>query len=206
MNETVPITTFFLDIGGVLLTNGWGHELRKRTADIFHIDHAEMESRHHLTYDTFESGKLSLTEYLNRVIFYEPRSYAKEEVIAYIFEQCTPFQEMIDLVSTIKKKYGIKIAVVSNEARELTEYRIQKFGLGRFVDFFICSCFVHLRKPDTDIYRLALEIAQVVPEKVLYIEDRMMFVQVAQQMGIRGLHHMDFASTRESLSSLGFSA
>ena len=198
------ITTIFLDIGGVLLTNGWGHELRKKTADLFHLDYAEMDSRHHLTYDTFESGKLSLEEYLNRVVFYEPRSFVKEEVISFIYEQSTPFPQMIDLMSKIRQKYGLKIAVVSNEARELSEFRIRKFGLGSFVDFFICSCFVHLRKPDTDIYRIALDVSQASPEQVLYIEDRVMFVQVAQKMGIRGIHHTDVESTKKQLAALGF--
>jgi putative hydrolase of the HAD superfamily len=199
------ITTIFLDIGGVLLTKGWGHELRKKTADLFHLDYAELDTRHHLTYDTFESGKLSLEEYLDRVVFYEPRPFVKEEIISFIFEQSAPFQQMIDLMSSIRKKYRLKIAVVSNEARELSEFRIHKFGLGSFVDFFICSCFVHLRKPDTDIYRIALDVSQAPPEQVLYVEDRAMFVQVAQKMGIRGIHHTDFGSTRQQLAALGFS-
>lgn len=66
---TKQITTLFLDIGGVLLTNGWDHNIRARAAEKFSLDYAEMNERHHLTFDTYEEGKLSLDEYLKRVVF-----------------------------------------------------------------------------------------------------------------------------------------
>lgn len=198
-------TALFLDVGGVLLTNGWDRSMRKRAAETFHLDPADMDERHHLTFDTYELGKLSLEEYLNRMVFYKDQPFSREEFKAFMFAQSQPFPQMIDLVRNLKKTHGLKVAVVSNEGRELTTYRIQKFGLQEFVDFFIASSFVHFRKPDSDIYRIALDIAQVPIEQVLYIEDRLMFVEVAQGMGIRSIHHTGFESTRESLASLGLS-
>lgn len=196
------ITTLFLDIGGVLLTNGWGRESRKAAADRFHLDYAEMDSRHHLTYDTFESGKITLDEYLDRIVFYEKRHFTKEQFKRFMYAQSKPFPQMITKVCTLKSKYRIKIAVVSNEARELTEYRIRKFKLHTFVDFFISSCFVHLRKPDHDIYRMALDVAQEKPQNVLYIEDRAMFVQVAKSLGIHSFHHTDIDATLQKLDAV----
>ena len=197
------ISTLFLDIGGVLLTNGWDHNMRKEAAKTFDLDYAEMNERHHLTFDTYEEGKLSLYEYLKRVIFYKERPFSLEEFKAFMFEQSQPDREMIDLVCGLKQRYGLKIAAVSNEGRELTVYRIQKFDLGAFIDFFISSCFVHYRKPDEDVYRIALDIAQVPPEQVVYIEDRPMFVEVAQALGIRGIVHKDFESTQAALEGFG---
>jgi putative hydrolase of the HAD superfamily len=110
---------------------------------------------------------------------------------------------MIDLVRTLKAQYKLKIAVVNNEGRELNERRIQTFKLNTFVDFFISSCFVHVRKPDEDIYRIALDIAHVPPEQVAYLDDRHMFVQIAETLGIRGIHHTDYASTCDKLASIG---
>src|SRR5579871_5107596 len=95
----------------------------------------------------------------------------------------------------LKKKYNLKVAVVSNEGFELNDYRIKTFKLKEFVDFFICSGFVHFRKPDKDIYRIALNTAQVDASKVIYLEDRMMFVQVAESLGIRGIRHTDHKTT-----------
>ena len=202
----MKISVLFLDVGGVLLTNGWDRSMRERAAETFKIDYAEMDERHHLTFDTYEEGKLSLDEYLRRVVFYRDRPFSGEEFKAFMFGQSQPYPKMIELVREFKRSRGVKVAVVSNEGRELTVHRIQKFGLTEFVDFFIVSCFVHFRKPDADIYRIALDIAQVSPKRVVYIEDRFMFVEVAQSLGIRGIHHRDYDLTRAALASLGLTS
>lgn len=201
--RTRPITTLFIDIGEVLLTNGWGSSSRKLAASTFGLDLAEVEQRHHLTFDTYEVGKLTLDEYLSRVIFYEPRSFTVDTFRDFMFAQSKPYPDMIALVRQLKEKYHLKIAVVNNEGRELNAYRIQTFGLNEFVDFFISSAFVHFRKPDADIFRMALDIAQVPFDQVIYIDDRALFVSVAEGLGIRGICHTDYTSTRAALESVG---
>jgi putative hydrolase of the HAD superfamily len=204
---TLPsnITTLFLDIGGVLLTNGWDRNIRIRAAEKFGLDQDEMNERHHLTFDTYEEGKLSLDEYLHRVVFYQDRSFSPEEFKAFMYAQSQPFPEMISLMQALKSQYGLQVAAVSNEGRELSVYRVQQFKLGKFIDFFVSSCFVHYRKPDADIYRIALDIAQVSPEQVIYIDDRPMFVEVAQSLGIKGIIHKEVQTTRKALEDLGIS-
>jgi putative hydrolase of the HAD superfamily len=162
-----------------------------------------MDERNHLTFDTYEVGKLGLDEYLARVVFYKPRTFSPEDFMRFMFEQSQPFQPMIDLVCRLKERHHLKVAVVSNEGRELTIHRIPKFGLGNFVDFYIVSSFVHFRKPDADIFRVALDIAQVPPEQVAYIEDRPMFVDVACGLSINGIHHISVEQTRSELAALG---
>lgn len=205
MNPHSQITTLFLDIGGVMLTNGWDHSIRMSAAEKFCLDYDEMNERHHLTFDTYEQGKLSLDEYLNRIVFYQDRPFSREEFMAFMYAQSRPFPEMIELVCGLKARYGLQVAAVSNEGRELTMYRVQQFKLGTFIDFFISSCFVHYRKPDQDLYRIALDIAQVRPEQVVYIDDRAMFVEVAQGLGIQGIHHSNYKATRIALENLGLS-
>jgi len=203
MKKTVSITTLFLDVGGVLLTNGWGRQSRAAAAKTFALDAEEMEDRHHLTFDTYESGKLTLEEYLSRTVFYQERPFTREQFREFMFAQSQPNPEMLELVRRLKARHALRIAVVNNEARELNAHRIQKFKLGEFVDFFISSCFVHFRKPDADIYRLALDVAQVAAEQVAYIDDQPLFVQVAQGLGIHGIRHADYQSTRAQLAALG---
>jgi len=164
MNKATAITCVFVDIGGVLLTNGWDRLSRKRAAKHFELVLPEMEDRHHLTFDT---------------------------------------SEMIKLVAQLKVTYGLKIAVVSNEARELNAYRIRTFKLNEFVDSFVSSCFVHVRKPDADIFRLALDIVQVPARQIVYIENTPMFVQIAEGLGIRSILHTDYRSTCAALASFG---
>jgi len=203
MRRVSEITCLFLDIGGVLLTDGWDHQARKRAAAIFQLDLAEMEDRHHLTFDPYEEGKLTLKEYLHRVVFYEKRAFTRAQFRRFMFAQSQPYPEMIDLITQFKVRHGLKIVVVSNEARELNAYRIRKFKLDRSVDAFISSCFVHLRKPDADIFRLALDVAQVPVGRVVYIDNTPMFVQIAEGLGIHSILHTDYKSTCAKLVSFG---
>lgn len=197
------ITHLFTDLGGVLLTNGWDRGLRKLVAGHFEIDAAEMDERHHLTYDTYEAGKISLSEYLRRVVFWEPRAFTEQQVVDFMLEQARCFPEMIELVKAVKAKNGLKVAVVSNEGRELTADRIRRFGLKEFVDFFIVSSYVHFRKPDEDIFRIALDVAQAEPSQVVYLDDRHMFAEVASRLGMREIWHRDLESTRAAFVELG---
>jgi FMN phosphatase YigB (HAD superfamily) len=181
MKRTIPVTTLFLDVGGVLLTDGWDHLARKRAATTFTLELAEMEDRHHLTFDTYEEGKLTLEEYLSRVVFYRKRPFTRARFRRFMFAQSKPYPKMIELVSRLKVRHGLKIVVVNNEARELNSHRIRKFKLDGFVDSFVSSCFVHVRKPDADIFRLALDIAQVPARQVVYIENTPLFVRIAER-------------------------
>ena len=193
----------FVDIGGVLLSDGWGHKSRYLAAKTFDLNFKEMEIRHYQNFNTYELGKLTIEEYLKRVVFYEGRKFSLNDFKKFMFSQSKSCPQMINLIAKLKAKYGLKIVVVSNEARELNAYRIHTFKLGVFVDSFISSCYVHLRKPDKDIFRLALDTSQVSPKQIIYIENTFMFVQVAETLGIRSIFHTDYKSTQAKLASFG---
>ncbi len=198
-----PISTLFLDIGGVLLTNGWDRLARKQAAERFHLNYDDMEERHHLTYDTYELGKLSLDEYLARVVFCAERPFSAQEFKSYILSRSQPDREMLTFVRGIKEQYQLKTIAVSNEGREVNDFRIREYALDTLIDTFVSSCFVHFRKPDLDIYRIALDISQSPAGQVAYIEDRPLFVEVASKLGIHSIQHTDVASTRGKLAELG---
>ncbi|HEX4965971.1 MAG TPA: HAD-IA family hydrolase [Thermoanaerobaculia bacterium] len=195
----------FTDLGGVLLTNGWDRGLRKLVASHFDIDAAEMDERHHLTYDTYEAGKISLSEYLRRVVFWEPRGFSEQQVVDFMLGQARCFPEMIEMYKEVKKRNGLRVVVVSNEGRELTEDRIRRFALKEFVDVFVVSSYVHFRKPDEDIFRIALDVAQADPEEVVYVDDRHMFVEVAGRLGMHEVWHRDLDGTKAAFEALGLS-
>jgi len=203
MKGSTEITTLFLDVGGVLLTNGWDHHARRRAAKNFKLQWTEMEDRHRLVFETHEEGKITFEEYLGRVVFYKKRPFTRSQFRRFMFTQSKPYSEMLDLVAQLKVRHELKIAVVSNESREVNAYRIRKFKLNGFVDSFISSCFVHIRKPDADIFRLALDIAQTPARHVLYVENTPMFVQIAEGLGIRSILHTDYKSTCAKLASFG---
>jgi len=203
MKNKADITHLFVDIGGVLLTDGWVRKYRRLAAKTFGLNFDELENRHNQAFDTYELGKLTMDEYLSRVVFQEKRQFTPAQFRKFILDQSTGYPEMIEMVCHLKEKYGLKIVVVSNEARELNAYRIQKFKLNKFVDFFISSCYVHLRKPDEDIFRLALDTSQATAGQIVYIENTPMFVRIAEDLGIKSILHTDYKSTCAKLSALG---
>jgi putative hydrolase of the HAD superfamily len=194
------ITTLFCDLGGVLLTNGWDHNSRKKAAEIFGYDFDEAETRHRLLFGDYEIGEISLDEYLHYVIFNVPRKFTPQEYKDFMYKQSKPLEGMLPLIKELREKQGLKIVIVSNEGRDLTDYRIKTFGLKEYVDIFIVSCFAGVKKPDKGIFRLAMDVAQVSPENVLYLEDRELFVELAKDLGIQGIRHTDLASTKKKLS------
>jgi putative hydrolase of the HAD superfamily len=203
VKKSLPITTLFVDVGGVLLTNGWDHVERKRVAKHFKLDWAEMDERHRLVFETHEEGKLSFEEYLGWVVFYEKRPFTRNQFRDFMFAQSKPFPKMLDLVAQLKKQHGLKIVVVSNESREVNAYRIRTFKLDRLVDTFISSCFVQMRKPDIKIFELALDLAQTAPAQAIFLDNTPMFVQIADRLGMQGILHVDYESTRAKLTALG---
>jgi putative hydrolase of the HAD superfamily len=203
VKKPLPITTLFVDVGGVLLTDGWDHLARKRAARHFKLNWAEMDQRHRLVFETHEEGKLSFEEYLGWVVFFEKRPFTRNQFREFMFAQSKPYTKMLGLVAQLKAQHGLKVVVISNESREVNAFRIRTFRLDRLVDTFISSCFVGMRKPDVEIFRLALDLAQAMPERSVFIDNTPMFVQVAQRMGIRSILHVDYQSTSTKLNSIG---
>jgi putative hydrolase of the HAD superfamily len=203
-DEKPRITTLLLDIGGVLLTNGWDHNARRRAAEKFNLDYDDLDDRHHLTFDSYERGQISLDNYLRRVVFSRERPFTPDDFKQFMFAQTKKLEDgMFDAVLDLRQRYGLRVMAVSNEGRELMDYRIRTFGLHELMDAFIGSCYVGYRKPDVGIFRLALDVAQTPPNQAVYIDDRPMFAEVACELGIHGLHHTAPESTMEKLAAIG---
>ena len=198
------ITTLFLDIGGVLLTNGWGKSSRTLAAKKFNLDLAEVEERHHLCFDTYEMGKLSMDDYLKQVVFYEKRDFTVDDFKEFIFEQSQLLPGSIDFFKSVKEKYKIKVIAVNNEAKEINEYRIRHFKLHELFDAFVSSCYVGLRKPDKDIFILACNLAQVHPHQAVMIDDRQMFVETAAGIGLNSIRFDGLETVKEKIEALNF--
>ena len=205
MTQAPTITTVFLDVGSVLLTDSWGPSMRQKALEHFSFDFAEVADRSRLTFEGYEEGNISLEEYLDWVVFYQERPFSRKAIIDFMLAQSQPYPEMLELMRTLKARYGCKIVVVTNDGREFATHRIRQFGLAEFVDFFIVSSFVHCRKPEPDIYRLALDLSQTPPARTVFIDDQLLFVEVAQKLGMHGIHHTGYDSTKAALETLGFS-
>ncbi len=200
--ETTSVKILFFDIGGVLLTNGWGHESRKEAAEKFGLDYAEVNALHTFIFNVYEIGSVTLDEYLDTVIFNHPRDFAREDIKEFIYNQSKELPGTLKWLKEWKKDCGFKIISINNEGKELNDYRVKKFKLHDCFDAFISSCEVKLRKPDPGIFYLAMGVAAVQPNECVYFDDRIMFVNAAKKIGIRSYQHTDFEATKNILEQL----
>jgi putative hydrolase of the HAD superfamily len=197
------LKVLLLDIGGVLLTNGWGKEQRERVFRQFHIDEAEFTPLHQLNFDIYELGKLTLDEYLQRTIFHKKRDFTPEEFRKALLEQSQALPGAIDFFKRIKEEYQLKVFALSNEGREITEHRIATFRLNELFDAYVSSCYVNLRKPDAQIYKLAIDTSGTRKNEALYIDDRKGLIDVAVSLGIPSLHHISIEQTEKFMKTSG---
>lgn len=195
------IGALFWDVGGVLLSNAWDHVERDLAIAHFQLDKSEFESRHKELVAAFEQGTLSLDEYLERIVFYQVRTFTREEFKQFMFSLSTPRTDVLEIARSLSFKYFT--ATLNNESRELNQYRIQTFGLADFCELFVSSCFVGVSKPDERIYRLALDLIQHAPEECCFIDDRPGNIEVAAKVGMRTVLMQDPAQLRRDLRGLG---
>lgn len=189
------IKAIFTDLGGVLLTNGWDHIGRQKAAEHFGLDPVEFAQRHEMVFGGYEEGKMSIEDYLHFSVFYCPRTFSRAEFITFMKEQSQMLPHMLDHLKAVKEKYGLPVFAVSNEGRELGEYRIEAFQLQEVIDAFIVSGFVGMRKPALGIYKLALDLAQVKGDEALYIDDRQVLIEAGERAGLVTLWHTEFNAT-----------
>lgn len=200
--EAAELKILFFDVGGILLTNGWGHESRQEAARLFNLDYREMSDLHTFIFNVYEAGSVDLDEYLDTVVFNHPRDFTREDFKEFMFAQSKELPDMLAWLKEWKKDCGFRIISINNEGKELNDYRVKKFKLHDCFDAFVSSCEVGIRKPDPKIFKLAMGIAQALPQQCVYFDDRKMFALAAGKLGIRAFQHTSFETTRKILEDL----
>jgi putative hydrolase of the HAD superfamily len=197
------ITTLFWDIGGVILTNGWDHHSRRQAVDAFHLDIEDFRDRHDLSFPAFDAGNISLTEYLDRTLFYRQRSFTREEFITFMYAQSKEYQESRAILDAVTKSRRYFIGAINNEPLELNQYRIEKFDLRRNFQVFFSSCYVHSRKPEELIFRVALAVTQRPSPQCLFIDDRPLNLESPRRLGMNVIHYQNPEQLRADLGKFG---
>lgn len=195
----MSLTTIFFDIGGVLLSDGWGQKSRRAAVEKFGLDWDDYADRHEKVAHGIETNRLTLEQYLDRTIFYRPREFSREEFRAFIFAQSEPHKESIQLVEQLATSNKYFLATINNEILELNLYRLKNFGLRRYFPVFFSSCFLGLRKPDEAIYRLVLQVTQREPSECLFIDDREINLECPRELGMPTILFKDASQLRDDL-------
>jgi putative hydrolase of the HAD superfamily len=197
------IRAIFWDVGSVLLTNAWDRTERSEALEHFQLDQEEFHARHEMVVSSFERGKITLDEYLDRTVFYRTRPFTREMFRDYMFAQSQPFPEVLKFARALTETGNYLMGTINNESRELNYYRIEKFELRMIFRLFVSSCFVGFRKPERDIYRLALEITQVPAEQCCFIDDRALNLECAAKLGMHPIQMQKMEQLRGDLANLG---
>jgi putative hydrolase of the HAD superfamily len=201
---SVPeISTIFFDIGGVILTNGWDRDARREAAQAFQLDWEEFQDRHDLSFPAFDAGQITLNQYLDRTLFYRPRSFTREEFTAFMFAQSKEYPETRAILSALAQTGKYLIGAINNEPLELNQYRIEAFQLRHDFQVFFSSCYLNARKPEETIYRIALQVTQRAPESCVFIDDRALNLENPRRLGMNVVHHQNAPQLRQELQTLG---
>ena len=200
------VSALFWDNGGVILTNGWDRGARQNAVNNFHLDWAEFEDRHELVLNAFETGKMTLDEYLRRTVFYRDRPFTIDQFKAFLFDQSQAFPESMAFLASLARTRRYMLASLNNESREINEYRIEKFKLRDYFEAFFSSCYLGIRKPDAGIYTLALQITQRSAQECVFIDDRGLNLECAREMGMHTIQFQNVAQLQSELARLGVTA
>jgi putative hydrolase of the HAD superfamily len=200
------VSTLFWDNGGVILTNGWDRIARRAAVDKFKLDWADFEDRHELMLNDFETGRVTLDEYLRRTVFYREHSFTPDDFKKFMFEQSQPFPESLDFLKKLAQTRRYAMASLNNESKELNEYRIHTFHLRDYFESFFSSCYLALRKPNVEIYKLALKITQRDPQECVMIDDRGLNLETAKELGIHTIQYKSLSQMRGELEKLNIVA
>ena len=199
-----PFDVILFDVGGVLLTNGWDHRERAAVLEQFQLDRADFEVRHAAPYEAWERGAIQADAYLDAAVFYEPRSFTRGEFFAAICSQSQPLPDgALGILREVSASNKCMVGALNNEARELNEYRFERYGLRAYFQFAFSSCYVGLRKPAPAIYRRVLDILGNPAERILFIDDREENVAGARAAGFRTIRFEGAGALRSELQGLG---
>jgi putative hydrolase of the HAD superfamily len=198
------ITTILWDVGGVLLTNGWDHKERATVLAHFGVDRDAFEQRHPDANDAWEKGLITVEEYLQKTVFFEPRTFTVNDFVEAMKAESQVLEDSaLEILGELAASDSVALGMLNNEARELNDYRIQTFQLRGLFDQFLSSCYVGLRKPDARMFHLALDVLQRDPHEIAFVDDREGNVEAANAAGMRGVHYQGAQGLKKQFEALG---
>jgi putative hydrolase of the HAD superfamily len=198
-----PFDVILFDVGGVLLTNGWDHGERAAAARNFHLDLADLEARHPAPYAEWERGAIPIKDYLDAVVFYEPRSFSQDDFFGFMLNQSKLLPDgALGILEQLAASDICMLGALNNEARETNEFRFESFGLRNYFSVALSSCYLGLRKPDLAIYERALDILGRPANRILFIDDRAQNAAGAAAAGMKAIQFTGADALRLELSTL----
>lgn len=131
-------TALFFDVGGVLLTNGWDRSARRCAAEHFALDWDEFQDRHELVISDFETGRISLVEYLERTV--QPRAFTLDEFKTFMLEQSQPYPEALAFIGELVRSKQYLLATLNNEFKRAERLPHRALSFARLFCPLLSAC------------------------------------------------------------------
>ncbi len=203
--ETAVIEAGIFDVGGVLITNQMAHVWRD-VLETLQLDEPTFRTAWRELGILLGNGQIDEAEFWRRLVERTGATGALPEESLFVREYGRRWevqQPVLDLVGRLKA-LGLKTAVLSNTIEaHVTHNRAR--GLYAPFDVLVFSNEVGLSKPDSSIYRHALELLELHdrPQAAFFVDDLEENVGAARELGMRGIHFKDAAQLADDVRALG---
>ncbi|MHA2093405.1 MAG: HAD family hydrolase, partial [Candidatus Hodarchaeales archaeon] len=112
----------------------------------------------------------------------------------------SPKKEMFSLVTDLKR-HELKIGILSNTEIPVVNF-LSSMDYSIF-DFLIYSCLEGMRKPEREIYLLAINRMGFKPEEIIFVDDSEENIQASQE---NGMHSILFTSPSQVKAEIEYLA
>ncbi len=176
------IKAIIFDLGGVLFTNG----TKKFIEDIsarYNLDKEVVKDiMDGEIGSNYREAKITRDEFWKQVL---EKLHINEDIDKLEDEWINGY-ELIEgtkeIILELAKKY--KVLYLSDNVKERVERINDKYGFMAWFENGIFSHEAGVRKPNSQIYKLALEKAGVEAEEAVFIDDKAPFLEPAKEMGM----------------------
>ena len=108
----------------------------------------------------------------------------------------------VNILEALNKQYSIWL--LSNTNPKHIQDEIEKrYLFPSLVNGAVYSFDVGVRKPEKEIYEIAMQRANANPQECLFIDDLLENIQAAKQIGIEGIHFISSEQLKQELVHLG---
>lgn len=192
------IEVVLFDVGGVLSEDRVEHKL------------ADLAARYDVSFERLmaEKDPVRLRADLGQI----SDADFWREVLATVGVEATPQDVAIEsyleavpgTLELARQLYGrVRLAILSNDSRELSQARREHHGLDALFNPILISAYIGLVKPDPRVFHHALAELQVPPAACLFIDNVTENVAAAESVGLRALRFRNATDLAAELQALG---
>ena len=197
------INTIIFDLGNVLVGFGWEKFLREiapEDKDYLALERAIFRNPAWVEHDKgLLTEQEELAEFISAAPEYEAQirqAYENLSGCVWNLPYTVPWLQEL-------KAEGFRIYALSNWPKHVYDLRGARLDFLELMDGYILSFREHVIKPDPEIYRRLLERYDIRPEEAVFLDDTLKNVEVAERLGIHGIHFRSLEQAKEELEKLG---